>query len=197
MKALAIAGSVLLVLFLIAIGIYNAPVAPAQRVEQAWADVETAHQRRYDLVPNLVATVKGASEFEERVLTEVTEARASAGKAALTAADLGDPEKVKQFQAAQQALSASLTRFVATAEAYPALKSVDAFRDLMTQLEGTENRIATETHKYNKAVAEYNTVLQTFPSSIGAGWHGYARREPFTAVAEAKNPVKVDFGSAQ
>lgn len=195
MKGLLIAGGVVLVLFLVGIGLYNAPVGPKQRVDEAWGNVETAQQRKFDLIPNVVATVKGAANFEQSTIEAVTAARASVGSIKLTADDLGDPAKMKAFMEAEKVLSASLGRLIATAEAYPDLKATQAYRDLITELEGSDNRIATERHKYNAAVREYNTVLETFPSSVGASMHGYKTREPFAAEPAALQPVKVEFGS--
>jgi len=161
---------------------YNSLVSADESVKAAWAQVENVYQRRADLVPNLVNTVKGSAQHEEKVLTEVTAARASATQVKLSADDLTDPEKVKAFEEAQARLSSSLGRLIATAEAYPDLKANAAFRDLMSQLEGTENRIAVERKRYNDAVRDYNVKTREFPTVIAAKiWH-FKPKEPFKAT---------------
>jgi LemA protein len=169
---------------------YNSLVSADESVKAAWAQVENVYQRRADLVPNLVNTVKGSAQHEEKVLTEVTAARASATQVKLSADDLTDPEKVKAFEEAQAKLSSSLGRLIATAEAYPDLKANAAFRDLMSQLEGTENRIAVERKRYNDAVRDYNVKTREFPTVIAAKiWH-FKPKEPFkaTTVGAEKAP---------
>jgi LemA protein len=169
---------------------YNSLVSADESVKAAWAQVENVYQRRADLVPNLVNTVKGSAQHEEKVLTEVTAARASATQVKLSADDLTDPEKVKAFEEAQARLSSSLGRLIATAEAYPDLKANAAFRDLMSQLEGTENRIAVERKRYNDAVRDYNVKTREFPTVIAAKiWH-FKPKEPFkaTTVGAEKAP---------
>ena len=169
---------------------YNSLVSADESVKAAWAQVENVYQRRADLVPNLVNTVKGSAQHEEKVLTEVTAARAQATQVKLSADDLTDPEKVKAFEEAQAKLSSSLGRLIATAEAYPDLKANAAFRDLMSQLEGTENRIAVERKRYNDAVRDYNVKCREFPTLIAAKiWH-FKPKEPFkaTTVGAEKAP---------
>jgi len=161
---------------------YNGLVSGDENVKAAWAQVENVYQRRADLIPNLVNTVKGSAQHEEKVLTEVTAARASATQVKLSVDDLSNPEKVKQFEEAQAKLSSSLGRLIATAESYPDLKANAAFRDLMTQLEGTENRISTERRRYNEAVRDYNVKTREFPSVIAAKIWGFKAKEPFKAT---------------
>ena len=173
---------------------YNSLVSADESVKAAWAQVENVYQRRADLVPNLVNTVKGSAQHEEKVLTEVTAARASATQVKLSADDLTDPEKVKAFEEAQAKLSSSLGRLIATAEAYPDLKANAAFRDLMSQLEGTENRIAVERKRYNDAVRDYNVKCREFPTMIAAKiWH-FKPKEPFKATTQnAERAPEVNF----
>jgi LemA protein len=173
---------------------YNSLVSADESVKAAWAQVENVYQRRADLVPNLVNTVKGSAQHEEKVLTEVTAARAQATQVKLSVDDLTDPEKVKAFEEAQAKLSSSLGRLIATAEAYPDLKANAAFRDLMSQLEGTENRIAVERKRYNDAVRDYNVKCREFPTLIAAKiWH-FKPKEPFKATtAGAEKAPEVKF----
>ena len=173
---------------------YNSLVSADESVKAAWAQVENVYQRRADLVPNLVNTVKGSAQHEEKVLTEVTAARAQATQVKLSVDDLTDPEKVKAFEEAQAKLSSSLGRLIATAEAYPDLKANAAFRDLMSQLEGTENRIAVERKRYNDAVRDYNVKCREFPTLIAAKiWH-FKPKEPFKATtANAERAPEVKF----
>jgi LemA protein len=173
---------------------YNSLVSADESVKAAWAQVENVYQRRADLVPNLVNTVKGSAQHEEKVLAEVTAARASATQIKLSVNDLSDPEKVKQFEDAQAKLSSSLGRLIATSEAYPDLKANAAFRDLMGQLEGTENRISVERKRYNDAVRDYNVKCREFPTLIAAKiWH-FKPKEPFKATtAGAEKAPEVKF----
>jgi LemA protein len=148
-------------------GVNTIPTAE-ENAKAKWADVQNDYQRRADLVPNLVATVKGAANFEKSTLVEVTEARARATSVQISASDLTDPAKVAQFQQAQGALSQGLGRLLASVEAYPDLKSNQNFLKLQDQLEGTENRITVARRDYNDAVRDYNTTIRTFPAIIGA-----------------------------
>jgi LemA protein len=148
-------------------GINSVPTAE-ENAKAKWANVQADYQRRADLIPNLVETVKGFAKQESTVLTQVTEARAKASSIQVTQADLSDPAKFAQFQQAQTALSGSLGRLLATAEAYPDLKSNANFLALQSQLEGTENRINVSVKDYNTAVQSYNTTIRTFPDAIGA-----------------------------
>jgi len=168
-----------------------------ENAKARWADVQAAYQRRADLIPNIVSTVKGAAASEDKILSDVTNARASATRVQVNAADLSDPAKVQQFQAAQQALSGSLGRLLATAEAYPDLKSQARFGDLVTELEGTENRINIAVRDYNSAVQSYNTTIRTFPDAIGAKvFYGAKPMVPFQAKAGSDVAPTVNFGNA-
>ena len=176
-------------------GTYNDLVAAEESVDQAWADVEAQYQRRADLIPNLVNTVKGAANFEQETLEAVTQARAQATSINLSVEDLSDPAMVRQYQEAQAQLSGALGRLLAVAEDYPQLQATEAFRDLQAQLEGTENRINVARMRYNEAVRAYNTQVRQFPGLIVANITGFERREPFEADPGAEEPPTVDFDS--
>lgn len=164
-------------------GINSVPTAE-ENAKAKWANVQADYQRRADLIPNLVETVKGFAKQETTVLTQVTEARAKATSVQVSAGDLTDPAKVQQFQAAQGALSQSLGRLLATVEAYPDLKSNANFLALQSQLEGTENRINVSIKDYNEAVQAYNTTIRTFPDAIGARiFYGAKPMTPYQATA--------------
>ncbi|WP_225010568.1 LemA family protein [Novosphingobium percolationis] len=150
-----------------ACGVNSIPTSE-ENAKAKWADVQNQYQRRADLIPNLVATVKGYAKQEQDTLTKVTEARAKATSVQISAADVTDPAKMAQYQAAQGQLSAGLGRLLASVEAYPDLKSNQNFLALQSQLEGTENRIAVARRDYNQAVQDYNTTIRTFPAIIGA-----------------------------
>jgi len=172
----------------------NRLVAADVNVQTKWADVQTAYQRRADLIPQLVNTVKGAANYEKSTLESVVQARAKATSITLDASKLSDPNAVKQFEEAQGALSQSLGRLIATREAYPDLKANSAFTGLMSQLEGTENRINYARHEYNEAVAQYNQSVRSFPSSIIAGMRHFAAKVPFQATtAGAEKAPEVKF----
>lgn len=174
---------------------YNSLVAGDERVEQAWADVQTQYQRRADLIPNLVNTVRGAADFESETLESVVDARARATSINLSVDDLSDPAAMQRFQDAQSQLSGALSRLLAVSESYPELRATEAFRDLQVQLEGTENRISTARRDYNGAVQMYNTQVRRFPTNIVAGITGFDRRVPFEADEGAQQAPTVDFGS--
>lgn len=164
-------------------GVNSVPTAE-ENAKAKWANVQADYQRRADLIPNLVETVKGFAKQEQGTLTAVVEARAKATSVQLNAGDLNDPEKVAAFQAAQTQLSGSLGRLLATVEAYPDLKSNANFLALQSQLEGTENRINISTKDYNEAVQAYNTTIRTFPDAIGAKiFYGAKPMETFKATA--------------
>jgi LemA protein len=185
----------LLLLSLVGCQNYDELVQKDQVAQQKWADVETQVQRRYDLVPNLVATVKGSAGHEEKTLQEVTQARAEASSIKLSADDLEDPAKVAAFQKAQEQLKGSLSRLLVTQEAYPDLKANAQFHDLMIQLEGTENRIARAREEYNKAVGDYNATLGQIRGQIVNKVTGkpFKPRVYFSASAEAEVAPKVTF----
>jgi LemA protein len=174
-------------------GINSVPTAE-ENAKAKWANVQADYQRRADLIPNLVETVKGFAKQESTVLTQVTEARAKASSIQVTQADLSDPAKVAQFQQAQTALSGSLGRLLATAEAYPDLKSNANFLALQSQLEGTENRINVSVKDYNTAVQSYNTTIRTFPDAIGAKiFYGAKPMVTYQAAPNADRAPTVKF----
>lgn len=178
-----------------ACGLNSVPTAE-ENAKAKWADVQASYQRRADLIPNLVNTVKGSAASEQQILTQVVEARARATSVQVNADDLTDAAKIAQFQAAQGALSSSLGRLLATVEAYPELKSQANFTSLMSQLEGTENRINIAIRDYNAAVQSYNTTIRTFPDAIGAKiFYGAKPMAPFQAKAGADTAPTVDFGN--
>lgn len=176
-------------------GTYNSLVASEEGVEEAWGNVETAYQRRADLIPNLVNTVQAAGDFEQETLAAVTEARARATSINVSADDLRDSEGLVQFQQAQSQLSGALGRLLVVSENYPQLRATDAFRDLQAQLEGTENRINTARTRYNSAVRDYNTEIRSFPAAIFAGMFGHSRRASFEAAEGADAAPVVNFDS--
>jgi LemA protein len=173
-------------------GSYNSLVSQDEIVKNSWNNVQSDYQRRADLIPNLVNTVKGEANFEQTTLTNVINARASATQVKVDPADL-TPEKIQQFQAAQGQLSQSLGRLLAVAEAYPNLRANDAFRGLQVQLEGTENRIKVARNDFNGAVQTYNTQVRRFPTNIFAGIMGFRPRAGFTADAGSERAPEVKF----
>lgn len=198
MKKVAIAGAVIvgiaLILIMTMVGGYNRLVKLSQGVDSSWAQVQNVYQRRADLIPNLVATVSGAANFEKSTLTEITEARASVGKVTVDPNSAPtDPEKLKQFEAAQQSLGGALSRLLVVSERYPDLKSNANFMGLQAQLEGTENRISVERGRFNETVQSYNTAVKSFPTVLMAGMFGYAPKPYFTATPAAQTPPTVNF----
>jgi LemA protein len=177
-------------------GINSVPTAEEQ-VNAKWGDLQADYQRRADLIPNLVATVKGYAAQEKSVLTEVTEARASATRVQLNASDLSDPAKVQAFNEAQSRLTQAIIPLQRLQEAYPDLKSNANFMALQDQLEGTENRIEIARRDYNESVRQYNTLIRTFPTAIGAKvFYGAKPKVPFEAAAAAQTAPTVSFGNA-
>ena len=163
---------------------YNSIQQKDEGVKAAWSEVINQYQRRADLVPNLVAAVKGYAQHEEDVFIKVAEARASVGKINITADDLSDEAKVKQFQAAQGELSSALSRLMAVSENYPNLKADGLFQNLQAQLEGTENRIAVARNRYIAAVQDYNVLVRSFPQNLTAMMFGYKAKANFTVENE-------------
>jgi len=177
-------------------GINSVPTAEEQ-VNASWGDLQADYQRRADLIPNLVATVKGYAQQEKTVLTQVTEARAKATSIQLNAGDLSDPAKVQAFANAQSQLGGSIGRLLASFEAYPDLKSNQNFLALQDQLEGTENRIEVARRDYNDEVRKYNTLIRTFPTAIGAKvFYGAKPKVPFEASAAAQQAPSVNFNAS-
>ncbi|MEI6074197.1 MAG: LemA family protein [Verrucomicrobiota bacterium] len=191
---LAVLGGIVLILVLIAGGSYNRIVGLSQAVNSSWAQVQNVYQRRADLIPNLVATVSGAANFEKSTLTEITAARASVGQVKMDVNNApADAAKLAEFEKAQGALSSALSRLLVVSERYPDLKSSASFRDLQAQLEGTENRISVERGNFNLAVQSYNTAIKSFPTVFYAGALGFAEKPYFAATTGADKPPQVQF----
>jgi len=193
----AIRGGILALatLALAACGINSVPTLE-EEAKGRWADVQSAYQRRADLVPNLVSTVRAAAQSETQILTNVTEARARATSINITTEDLSNPAEFQRFQDAQNELTQALGQLRTVVENYPQLQSQGRFADLMDQLEGTENRIDVARTRYNEAVQAYNTEIRTFPSIIGAKVvHGAQPMQPFTAEPGSQTAPTVDFGN--
>ena len=176
------------------VGVYNRLVGLSQAVDAQWSQVENVYQRRADLIPNLVATVQGAANFEKSTLEAVTQARASVGKVQVNAKDIvNNPQAFAQWQAAQDGLSSALSRLLVVAENYPELKATQNFRDLQAQLEGTENRISVERMRFNETAQAYNTARLQFPARLVAGIAGFGEKAYFKAQAGSEQAPKVDF----
>lgn len=171
---------------------YNSLVDKQQRVDEAWSNVENQYQRRADLIPNLVSTVKGYATHESSTLEKVTEARAKVGSINISAENL-DEATLQQYQDAQNQLSQALKSLLAVSEAYPELKANENFLSLQAQLEGTENRISTERKRYSETVREYNSAIKSFPTVIYAGWFGFKEKPQFKAQPGAETAPKVEF----
>src|SRR5213593_3971637 len=194
--ALIVVGVVVLILIGAigwAVGVNNQLVTAEVNVTEKWAQVQNVYQRRADLVPNLVETVKGFAAQERGVLEAVTQARSRASGVQLTPEALNDPKAMERFQQAQQQLSGALSRLLVTVERYPELKSNQNFLALQSQLEGTENRIAVERKRFNDAVRDYNTRLRLFPGSIVARLFGFTPKAFFEAAPDAATPPRVKF----
>lgn len=199
MKGCLIAGGIVALVLLLGGGCgvasYNGIVTKEERIEAAWSEIQNQYQRRFDLVPQLVAVVQGAADFEQSTLTEITEARASVGKMALPAELPDDPAKLQAFMAAQQQLSGALQRLLVVAENYPTLKATQNFISLQDDLAGTENRIAVARRDYIEAVNAYNVSIRRFPGSLLAGAFGFekhAQLETPEGVSE-RPAVEFDF----
>ena len=188
--------ALVLILVFIGCGSYNGLVGQDETVKNAWNKVQSDYQRRADLIPNLVNTVKGEANFERGTLNDVINARAKATSMQVSPDNL-TPENIEKFQQAQAQLSGSLSRLLVTVEQYPNLRANDAFRNLQTQLEGTENRIKVSRNDFNDAVQTYNTKVSSFPTNLVAGIMGFHPRQGFTADPGAENAPTVDFGDQQ
>ena len=187
-------GILTLIILAIAGGSYNRLVKLSQGVDSQWAQVQNDYQRRADLVPNLVATVSGAANFEKSTLTEITQARASVGQLKIDPSKApNDPASLAEFDRAQGQLSSALSRLLVVVERYPDLKATANFRDLQAQLEGTENRIAVARRDFNQAVQAYNTAVKSFPAVCYAGMFGFHEKPYFAATPGAETPPKVQF----
>jgi LemA protein len=189
---------VVIILAVIAGGSYNRLVGLSQAVDAQWAQVESVYQRRADLIPNLVATVQGAANFEKSTLEAVTRARASVGQAQGGGNIPSDPAAFAKWQAAQDQLSGALSRLLVVVEQYPDIKANQNFRDLQAQLEGTENRITVERMRFNEKAQEYNTARLRFPAALVAGMLGFKEKAYFKAQAGAEQApaVKFEFGAS-
>jgi LemA protein len=190
-KLWIVLGVIALVIFW-GIGSRNSMAKGDQEVKAAWANVQSAYQRRADLIPNLVKTVQGVANFEKSTLTAVIEARASATQMKLDAKDLS-PENVSKYQAAQSSLGGALGRLMVVAENYPQLKATESFSELQAQLEGTENRIKEERDVFNNAVKNYNSSIVTFPNNLIASFSGFAEKGFFQAEAGSEKAPEVNF----
>ncbi|HEY2623314.1 LemA family protein [Dyella sp. Tek66A03] len=198
MKLLRVLALLLVVAGLSGCG-YNAIQRQDEAVKAAWSEVINQYQRRADLVPNLVNTVKGYAQHEEKVLTEVTNARARVGTMQLSPDALNDPQKLQQFQQAQGQLSSALSRLMVVSENYPQLKADGLFQNLQAQLEGTENRITVARNRYVQAVQTYNSMIRTFPNNLTARMFGYQVKPNFTVENEQaiSTAPTVDFGGSK
>ncbi len=193
---LSIIGGLLLVVLLTVgwgVGVYNKIVAKDEGVKSAWSQVENQYQRRYDLIPNLVETVKGFAKQEKEVLIGVTEARASVGQMKVTPEVLNNPQAFQNFQKAQDGLGSALSRLMVVVEKYPELKSNQNFLELQSQLEGTENRIAVERLRFNEIVQEFNTMIRRFPAKMIAGFCGFREAQYFQSVEGSDKAPQVKF----
>lgn len=185
--------AVVAIVFLWGVGVNNGLVTREENVSKAWSQVENVYKRRMDLIPQLVNTVQGAANYEKSVLTEVTNARTGVESAKVDPSQLSE-EQIKAYQQAQDRLGKAVASTIkVTFERYPELTATAGFRDLQTQLEGTENRITVERNKFNEAVQQYNTKLRRFPTSLIAGMLGFEKKGYFTAPEEAAEPVEVKF----
>ncbi|WP_018987135.1 LemA family protein [Methylophilus methylotrophus] len=178
---------------------YNQFQSLDEETKANWSEVLNQYQRRADLVPNLVSTVKGYASHEEKVLTEVTEARAKVGSMQVTPELLNDPDAFARFQAAQGQLTSALSRLMVVSENYPNLKADASFRDLQAQLEGTENRVTVARNRYIESVKQYNVAVRSFPNNLTAMMFGYQPKPTFTVENEKtiSSPPKVDFGDGK
>jgi LemA protein len=186
-----------IIVVVLAVSGYNRLVRLSQGTDSQWAQVQNVYQRRADLIPNLVATVAGAANFEKSTLTEVTNARASVGQVKVDPSNAPtDPAQLAAFEQAQGALTSALSRLLVVVERYPELRSNENFLNLQAQLEGTENRISVERGKFNTTVQQYNTAVRSFPSVLYAGAFGFREKPYFSGTPQAQTPpgVQFDFG---
>lgn len=190
--ALIVVGAVFVITLLWGVRTNNRMITAEEGVNGAWAQVENVYQRRMDLIPNLVNTVKGAADFERGTLEAVIDARSKATSVQVDADNLSE-ENIAAFQKAQDGLSTALSRLMVTVERYPELKATQNFRDLQAQLEGTENRITVERNKFNEVVKAYNTMIRKFPNSIIAGIGGFEKKGYFKASEGADKAPEVNF----
>jgi LemA protein len=192
MRSLLIVLAIVLVLGLWLKNTYNGFIPKDETVKKAWGDVQNQYQRRSDLISNLVNTVKGAAGFEQKTLTDVIEARAKATQITIDPTNI-TPEKLKEFQAAQNGLTGALGRLMMVTENYPQLKANQNFLDLQAQLEGTENRVTRAREVYNESVMDYNNSIRTFPANVIAGFFKFNTKASFEADKDSQKAPKVDF----
>jgi LemA protein len=193
---LGILGAVVLLVVIVglaAVGSYNGLVNQSQAVDAQWAQVQNVYQRRADLVPNLVATVSGAANFEKTTLTDITEARASVGKVQLTPGGTPSSAQLAEFEKAQGQLGAALSRLLVVSENYPSLKATANFQELQSQLEGTENRISVERGRFNELARDYNAAIRRVPAVFYAAAFGFKEKAYFAAATGAEQAPKVQF----
>jgi len=194
--SLFVGGGFLIAIFVLVmyfIGTYNSMVTTNEDATSAWAQVENQYQRRFDLIPNLVSTVKGYAKHESETFILVTEARSKVSQVNFTAKDLNDPVKFKQFQAAQDGLSSALSKLMVVVEKYPDLKAIESFKALQYELAGTENRIAVERMRFNNYVMTYNKKIKQFPANFIAGMFGFSERPYFQSEEGTEKAPKVEF----
>jgi LemA protein len=194
--ALGCGAAVLVVVLIVGLSLaatYNSLNQKNQAVLAQWSQVENVYQRRADLIPNLVATVQGAANFEKSTLQAVVEARSKVSSIQATPELVNDPRAFAKFEAAQGQLTSALSRLMVVVERYPELRATQNFRDLQAQLEGTENRIAVERMRFNESAQDYNTKLHSFPTNMVAGMFGFKEKSYFKAQAGAETPPKVNF----
>jgi LemA protein len=194
-KGLIVGGIILVLIFILYsffAGKYNTMVEMGESIPKEWAQVETQYQRRSDLIPNLVQTVKGYANFEQETLTKVIEARASATQVKIDPSNI-TPEDLAKYQQAQAGVSSAIGRLLVVSENYPDLKANQNFLDLQAQLEGTENRIAVARTRFNEVVQPYNVYIKRFPNNMLAGMYGFTEKGYFKADEGAQNAPKVDF----
>ncbi len=184
--------AIIVIIVMWATGIYNTLVSKEETVNQQWANVENVYQRRSDLIPNLVNTVKGVANFEQSTLTAVIEARAKATSVQINPKNL-DQASLQQFQAAQDNLGSALGRLMVVVERYPELKATQNFSELQAQLEGTENRIAVERMKFNEVAQDFNAYMRRFPANMFAGLFGFQKKAYFEATQGAEKAPAVQF----
>jgi len=189
---IVVIGLIVLIFVLSSISARNKMVTYDESINEAWSQVENVYQRRADLIPNLVSTVKGYAEYEQETLTQVIEARSKATSVNVNADNLNE-ETLAKFQEAQEGLSSALSRLLVVVEKYPDLKANQGFLDLQAQLEGTENRIATERRKFNEVTRTFNTYIRKFPNNIFAGWYDFDQRPYFKADEGADKAPEVKF----
>jgi len=192
LRVLIIVVAIVALIFLWGSKAYNGLVTKQENVTSQWGNVETAYQRRADLIPNFVNTVKGAADFEQTTLTQVIEARAKATSVTIDPANM-TAENMQQFQAAQGQVTSALSRLMVVVEQYPELKATQNFRDLQVELEGTENRISVERKKFNDIALLYNTQVRRFPSNIFAGMFGFQTKPYFESAEGSERAPEVKF----